>query len=93
MPKEVYEKLRHDEIPDYAGVIILDPDKLDYWKRLRPKIVKRGKRLPLSTKATDRFRIDLLTVAHKRLWAAIGKDAAFLDAKDDPTTAEDLHPE
>jgi len=73
MPKAVYDKVEA-EIPAYAGVIVLDPDNLDGWKRLRPRIVRKAKLLPGTDKTGDKFRIELLRLAHARFWTYLSTD-------------------
>lgn len=78
MPKAVYDKVEA-EIPAYAGVIVVDPAFVDAWGRLRGKMVRKGKALPGAEKTGDAFRIELLRLAHARLWSFAYRDASVLE--------------
>ena len=68
MPKEVFERLRPEEIPAYAGVIVLDPEVVDSWGRMVPKIVRRAPQLPGVSKTGPQFRAKFLELCHVRFW-------------------------
>lgn len=82
IPKEVYDKLREEDFPEYAGVIVVDPAYADSWGRLRAKIVRRAKNLPGAEKAGSAFRIRLLELAHARLWSYAYRDDSLLDIRE-----------
>ena len=67
MPKEIYEKVK-SEIPDWAGLILLDGQKAG--RRFVPRIVRRGKRLP-GRKATDSDRAAAMRSIYCRYWDKI----------------------
>lgn len=69
VPKDVFDKLRPEDVPEYAGVIVIDPDRVDSWKRPVPYIERRAKNLPGVEKVGAQFRIRLLELAHARLWS------------------------
>lgn len=79
LPKEVFEKLGEDEIPEYAGVIVVDPERVDLYGRVVPYVVRRAKNLPGAVKANYGVRIRLLDLAHARFWAAAYKDRSLLE--------------
>ena len=66
MPVTVYEKVK-DEIPAYAGVILLDEKKVDSFQRLRPWIERRAKDLT-AQKAKPEDRQRLLESVYYRSW-------------------------
>lgn len=69
MPSEVYEQVKA-EIPDYAGVILVDPAKtLKGWKEPRPWIEKKAKDLP-AEKADGGTRHQVLLSIYHRHWSA-----------------------
>lgn len=87
VPKDVFDKLKDEDFPEYAGVIVVDPAYADYWGRLRPVIVRRAKNLPGVEKAGSSFRIRLLELAHSRLWSFAYRDDSLLDVREsDPVT-------
>lgn len=82
MPLSVYERVK-DEVPDYAGVILLDEAWRDGWNRLRPRTEKKAPNLPGAKKTDDAFRIELLRLAHARLWSAVYKNHGLLDLREE----------
>lgn len=78
--KDVFDKLKEEEVPAYAGIIIVDPERLDSWKRPVPYIHRRAKNLPGAEKAGSAFRIRLLELAHARLWSFAYRDDSLLCA-------------
>lgn len=81
VPKDVFDKLKEEDFPDYAGIIVVDPERLDTWKRPVPYIHRRAKNLPGAEKTDDAFRIELLRLAHARLWSAAYKNHDLLDLR------------
>ena len=81
VPKDVFDKLKLEEFPDYAGIIVIDPDRLDWAKRIVPEVVRKAKNLPGVEKAPDSFRIELLRLAHNRLWGYAYKNSDILEAR------------
>lgn len=69
MPTTVYQRVA-SEVPDYAGVILLDPGGRDRHGRLKPWIEKRAKELP-ARKASDADREALKTSVYFRYWAKV----------------------
>lgn len=65
MPVEIYEKVK-DEIPAYAGVILLD-ESIRYNGHLRPWIVKKAKDLP-AERGGDDARNKAVWSCYWRLW-------------------------
>lgn len=66
MPLEIYCRVS-DEVPSYAGVILLDTEVCDRLGRLRPWIAKKAKDLPArKVEAADREL--LRTSVYYRYW-------------------------
>lgn len=78
LTRDVFDKVR-DEVPEYAGIVVVDPGMCDRWGRPKPWIERKAKNLPCVGKAPESFRIELLRLAHARLWSAAYKDATLLD--------------
>ena len=66
MPVEVYEKVK-DEIPAYAGVILVDDAKRDRSKNLRPWVEKKAKDLP-AERGGDDVRNKIAWSCYWRMW-------------------------
>ena len=79
MPVAIYSRVGH-EIPEYAGVICLDPDGRDRHGRLKPWIAKKAKDLP-ARRAEDADRELLRTSVYFRYWD-IKAEAAFNNLED-----------
>lgn len=75
MPVDVYEKVK-DQVPDYAGVILLDPAKKDGWGRLRPWIAKKAKDLP-ARRATPEDRAKMKESVYYRYWGLKETEASL----------------
>lgn len=82
VPKDVFDKLSEEDFPDYAGVIVVDPDRVDSWKRPVPYVHRRAKNLPGVEKAGSTFRIRLLELAHVRLWSFAYRDDSLFDIRE-----------
>lgn len=82
VPKDVFDKLNEEDFPDYAGIIVVDPERFDSWKRPVPYIHRRAKNLPGVEKADSAFRIRLLELAHARFWAFAFRDDSLLDNRE-----------
>ncbi|MEQ1761599.1 MAG: MmcB family DNA repair protein [Pyrinomonadaceae bacterium] len=69
VPYDVYEKLKPEDFPDYAGIIVINSEKVGTYERPIATVVRRAKNLPGVEKTGSTFRIRLLELAHGRLWS------------------------
>lgn len=75
MPVDVYAKVK-DQIPDYAGVILLVDARRDGWRRLEPWIEKKAKDLP-ARRATAQDRAKMMESVYFRYWRLKETDASL----------------
>lgn len=81
--KAVYDRLRPEEFPEKAGIIVIDPAKTDHYGRPRATIVRKAKNLPGAAKVDDAFRLRFYELVYHRFWAFASRDEKLLDAKDE----------
>jgi len=72
-PRDVYERIK-DEVPEWAGVIVVDPHTYKWWDKtnrsldwFKAEIIRKPKAL-LCAKADDRIKRKFLTSFATRYW-------------------------
>lgn len=88
MPLDVFQKVQN-EVPEYAGIILVDPPKVDQFGHMVPWVHKTPSKLPRAVKASDKFKARMLTLAHGRLWSLLAsraEDSFCLVPTDEPAS-------
>jgi hypothetical protein len=70
LPIAVFEKVK-EEIPNWAGVIVIDAERVDNWGRVKPYIAKQAKLLN-AEKAPADTRSKMIEAVYYQYWKLKG---------------------